>query len=217
MFSYFNTLNFLFVNLFLVNMLLPSEIIAEPFPVSPPQKNKATETTQLNAALQTELLAMQKNMIRLQQKKASYPNGKLPVELIDKIAEMNKGNSLRLQEIIKQQGWPTTNLVGIEGKEAAFILLQQAEQSLQERLLPTLKNEFAQGQISGQKLASFIDIMLIKSGEKQRYGTQLAIVNGDIVFNDIAEKNNLDLRRQEMNMLPMAQYKLLLKKMYKLD
>ncbi len=217
--DYFGISNFLLVRFLLVtfllfSMLLPNNVMAKTSPAPLPQ---TIATPKLNTALQAELLAMQQAMIKFQQEKMSYANGKLPIELIDKIAEVNKNNSLRLQEIIKKEGWPTTNVVGIKGREAAFILLQQAEQSVQERLLPTLKNEFAQGQMSGQKLSSFIDIMLIKSGKKQRYGTQLAIVNGKIVFNDIAEKSSLDLRRQEMNMLPMAQYKVLLKKMYQLD
>jgi len=205
---------FLLSIFFLLSTLFPSIVNATSLSAAQLQ---ASKTSQINTVLQTELLAMQQAMIKLQQKKNSYANGKLPVVLIDEIASVNKKNSLRLLEIIKQQGWPTINLVGIKGRDAAFVILQQAEPTIQERLLPTLKNEFVQGQLSGQKLAAFIDIMLIKSGKKQRYGTQLAIVNGQIVFNDIADKKSIDQRRQEMNMLPMAQYEMLLKKMYQLD
>jgi len=205
---------FLLSIFFLLSTLFPSIGNATSLPAAQLQ---ASKTSQINTILETELLAMQQAMIKLQQKKISYANGKLPVVLIDEIARVNKKNSLRLLEIIKQQGWPTINLVGIKGRDAAFVILQQAEPTIQERLLPTLKNEFVQGQLSGQKLAAFIDIMLIKSGKKQRYGTQLAIVNGQIVFNDIVDKKNIDQRRQEMNMLPMAQYEMLLRKMYQLD
>jgi len=205
---------FLLSIFFLLSTLFPSIVNATSLPAAQLQ---ASKTSQISTILETELLAMQQAMIKLQQAKISYANGKLPVVLIDKIASVNKQNSLRLQEIIKQQGWPTINLVGIKGRDAAFVILQQAEPAMQKRLLPTLKNEFVQGQLSGQKLAAFIDIMLIKSGKKQRYGTQLAIVNGQIVFNDIVDKKNIDQRRQEMNMLPMAQYEMLLRKMYQLD
>lgn len=171
----------------------------------------------LNQGLQLELLAMQQAIVTLQQKKLSYPNGKLPLALINEIAELNNTNSIRLQEIIKQYDWPTIKLVGIKGRDAAFIILQQSDNSLQESLLPLLQKEFEQGQLSGQKLASFIDIMLIKSGKKQRYGTQLAIVNGQIVFNEIVDKDNLEKRRKAMNMIPISEYEILLKKMYQLN
>jgi len=197
-----------------LSALFVNKVIANTLPIPPPQTAKATP---LNSALQAELLAMQQVIVKLQQEKIAYPHGKLPVELIDKIAKVNSKNGLRLLNITKHQGWPTIALVGAKARDAALIIVQQADQSVQTLLLPTLRNEFEQDQLSGQKLASFIDIMLIKSGKKQRYATQLAIVNGQIVFNDIADKSKLDLRRQEMNMLPMAQYKRLLKRMYQLD
>lgn len=178
---------------------------------------KPLNSSQLNIVLQTELLAMQQATITLHQKKFSFPNGKLPESLINDIDKNNKQNSKRLLSIIETYGWPNINLVGLKGRDAAFVIVQQAEPALQTALLPILKNEFEQGQLSGPKLASLIDNNLIKLGKKQRYGTQLAIVNGQIVFNEIEDEETLDQKRIKMNMMPMAQYKRLLSKMYKLD
>ena len=201
----------IFLSTLLTYTLSVNKVIANTHRESQPQ------TTLFNIKLQTELLAMQRSIVELQQKKKAYTNEKLPLKLIKNITTANEKNGLRLLELTKKHGWPKTSLVGIKANDAAFIIMQQAEHSIQKYLLPTLENEFKQGLLSGQKLATLIDIMLIKSGEKQRYGTQLAIINGQIVFNDIADKKNLEQRRQALNMLPMAQYKLLLKKMYKLD
>jgi len=198
----------------LLNLTLLNKAIALPFSEQP---IKLPSTIQFNSVLQAELINMQQAIGNLHQQKFSYPNGRLPKELTEKIAKVSYNNSLRLSAMIKDHGWPNINLVGIKGRDAAIVIVQQAKVSMQQSLLPILEAEFKQGQLSGQKLASIIDIMLIKSGKKQRFGTQLAIVNGQIVFNDIADKTNLEQRRLAMNMLPMAQYKVLLKKMYQLD
>jgi hypothetical protein len=179
--------------------------------------NNELNSVQFNPDLQKELLSLQQESIALHQEKLSYPNGKLPKKLIEDITKLTHKNSERLLIIIKHHGWPSIDKVGIKGRDAAFVLVQQAEAELQTRLIPTLKNEFNQGQLSGQKLATLIDNNLIKQGKKQRYGTQLAIVNGQIVFNEIEDESQVEQRRAKMKMMPMIQYKKLLKKMYQLD
>ena len=200
------------------DQVLSSQLKAEKTADTAPNTvNKTSIPHQINMALQTELLAMQQATITLHQKKFAYSNGKLPKKLIDDIAKISTKNSERLLTIIESHGWPSIDLVGLKGRDAAFVIVQQSTPLLQASLLPILKNEFEQGQLSGQKLASLIDNNLIKLGKKQRYGTQLAIVNGQIVFNKIEDEKKLDQRRLKMNMMPMAQYKKLLSKMYQLD
>ena len=146
----------------------------------------------------------------------SYNGENIPEEISQKITTIDLQNSDDLQNVIDKFGWPKPNLVGIKGTSAAFLILQHAPQAMQESLLPTLHNEFLQGNLTGQQLALLTDKLLIKAGKKQRYGTQLAIVNGDIVFNEIEDEKNLDKRRTEMDMMSMSDYKALLKRMYKL-
>lgn len=202
------------LTLFIANLFIVNKVLAETLSDSNAQP---PITVTFNAALQAELLSMQQASNKLHQRKFSYPNGRLPEELIEQLTDVSSQNSERLLSIIKTHGWPSIHLVGMKGRDAALVILQQATASVQKSVLPMLESEFKRGQLSGQKLASVIDIMLIKSGEKQRYGTQLAIVNGQIVFNEIADEKNLEQRRLAMNMLPMTQYKVLLKKMYQLD
>jgi len=200
---------FILLNLFLVNKVIANS--HADFAEKTPAKVK------FDARLQAELISMQQTIGKLHQQKFAFTDGRLPKSLIEQITKVSNDNSLNLLSVINIHGWPSIDLVGIKGSDAAIVIVQQAKPSMQESLLPILEQEFKNGRLSGQKLASIIDIMLIKTGKKQRYGTQLAIVNGEIVFNDIEDEKNLEQRRLAMSMLPMAQYKILLKRMYQLD
>jgi len=169
-----------------------------------------------NSALRTKLLAMEEVDQKSRQMIQNYHGENIPEEVSSKITSIDRKNSDNLQDIINEFGWPKPSLVGVKGTSAAFLILQHAPQAMQEDLLPNLNNEFQQGNLSGQQLALLTDKVLIKAGKKQRFGTQLAIVNGDIVFNEIEDEQNLEQRRAHMGMMSMNSYKTLLKRMYKL-
>ena len=82
-------------------------------------------------------------------------------------------------------------------------------------MLPLLHEAFKKHELSGQKLAEFTDVVLIGLKKKQRYGTQVAIVNREVVFNEIENIAKVDERRRSMGLMPLDDYKRLLRKMYK--
>lgn len=203
------TLTIFLLVIFLVNFSTTPLASQQPQPQlqSPPE---------FNQKLHDQLLVMedisQKNRHEIQ----SYHGKDIPKKVSNKIALSDQKNSQSLQKIIDKFGWPKPVLVGEKGVKTAFLILQHAPQVMQQSLLPQLEIEFQQGNLAGQQLALFTDKILIKAGKKQRYGTQLAIVNGEIIFNNIEDEKNLEKRRAQMKMMPMSDYKALLKRMYKL-
>jgi len=185
-------------------------------PTSTANKNQQKLVVQFNDELKAKLLAMEKLSHQARQKIRPYKNKNTPQNIKNEVKAIDLKNSQELAKIVELNGWPNPSLVGVKANEAAFLIAQQADLSLQLKLLPLLKSEFELGLLSGHKLALFTDRVLIQSGKKQRYGTQLAIVNGDIVFNEIEDQENIDQRREQMGMMSMLEYRKLLTKMYKL-
>jgi len=81
----------------------------------------------------------------------------------------------RLKEIIDEHGWPTTDLVGKEGEDAAWLIAQHADldPDFQQQALELLRAAVADGQASPGNLAYLEDRVAVANGEPQTYGTQI--------------------------------------------
>lgn len=119
--------------------------------------------------------------------------------------------------MIKKFGWPGTDLVGWDGTEAAFTLVQHAAHSLQKELLPLVKKKFKAGIIRGPNYALFLDRVLVEDGKPQVYGSRPKPFdqwNGEPALYPIADEANVDKRRAEVGLSSLAEYRLFLKRMY---
>lgn len=130
------------------------------------------------------------------------------------------GDSLRtkrLREIVAAHGWPTPQLVGKDGVNAAWLILQHTpDTAFRRRLLPQLDSAAARGDLPAHDMATMMDRILIESGKPQRYGTSFAIVAGRLVAHPLEDTLHVDERRAAVGLPPMAEYVVLLKDMYKL-
>ena len=93
-------------------------------------------------------------------------------EDVARLNSVDRQNTARLKEIIRQFGWPTKRLVGQDGVNAAFIILQHADHSFQKEMLATIERAFDRHQLSGEDYAMFVDRVLLGDGKQQRYGSQ---------------------------------------------
>ncbi|GIU04584.1 hypothetical protein TUM4261_04960 [Shewanella sp. c952] len=173
-------------------------------------------SAEINQALQTQLIDMEKQdqSVRKQLGKAGWD--KTSKELHAKISAIDHENTEKLKVILSKRHWFKESEVGKEGIGAAFLIIQHSpDQSFQERMLPVLKNSYLKNEgISGQEVALLTDRVLIHKGQKQRYGTQANINNGEITFEPISDIETVDKRRAEMNMPPLEFYKKLMEEMY---
>jgi len=126
----------------------------------------------LNEALRADLLdaVEQDNLVR----------GELAStgELFDgynaRMAEIHTQNAKILDRIIGEFGWPGISLVGNEGAEAAWLILQHAigNPKLLRRCLPLLKTAAESEEIPAFQAACLEDRICVWEGRPQRYGTQ---------------------------------------------
>jgi hypothetical protein len=91
-----------------------------------------------------------------------------------RIAEVHSRNAERLEEIIRERGWPGRSLAGERGARAAWLVLQHAiaYPALMRRGLDLLREAAVMGQVSEAELAMLEDRIRVLEGRPQRYGTQ---------------------------------------------
>ena len=108
-------------------------------------------------------------------------------------------NTTALKALIEEHGWPTAEMIGTDGVEAAFLLVQHADKDpkFQRKMMPHIQEAHRQGHVSGHELALLTDRVLIGMGRPQRFGTQAEIVDGKIVMKPVKDHAELDQRRAE--------------------
>ncbi len=138
-----------------------------------------------------------------------------PVGEAKPLSETDRELTTELKQIVAERGWPTIALVGIDGSDAAMLVLTHTpDHEWQVSLLPELERLADSGKIDPAPLALAIDKQLVAAGLPQRYGSQFKNVNGHMAMFAVEDPGNLDRIRERAMLPPMAEYKALLAKMY---
>jgi hypothetical protein len=133
-------------------------------------------------------------------------------------AEMEKAdeeNLAWLKNRVEQSGWPSVTMVGQDGAAAAWLLVQHAdgEPKFQRKCLD-LMTKLPKGEVSGSNLAYLTDRVLLAEGKKQLYGTQFHTVDGKMEPKPLEDEANVDRRRAEVGLGPLAEYAQQIVKVY---
>ena len=134
------------------------------------------------------------------------------------LVRMMRGDSARsrwLRCTIDERGWPAPSVVGREAAGAAWLILQHSPfHDWHREMLPTIERLAERGELPRGELATYTDRVLVRAGERQRYGTQFDIANGRLVPAPVEDLAGLDARRAAIGMPPMAEYVRVLGEMY---
>ena len=124
-------------------------------------------------------------------------------------------NTERLGAIVKQHGWPGNSLVGSDGSHAALLLVQHADRNvpLQRKCLD-LMVKLPKDEVSQRDVAYLTDRVLLHEGKQQIYGTQMMSADGKWVPQPLEDAANVDRRRAEAGMEPLAEYIKLVESFY---
>ncbi len=129
--------------------------------------------------------------------------------------KIDADNTAFMKKVIDKHGWPGNSLVGADGAMAAFLLVQHASANtgFQERCLLLIRKAVEQGEARGADMALLTDRVLVHAGKPQRYGSQFHTVDGQSVPFPIEDEANVDARRKEVGLGPLAQYTRLMRAM----
>jgi hypothetical protein len=138
-------------------------------------------------------------------------------EMIQKLPAVDARLTLELKQIVKEKGWPTIALVGIDASNAAMLVLTHtADHAWQRQLLPQLEALADADKIDLSPLALVIDKEFVAEGKLQRYGSQFKFINGEIAMYAVEDPAGLDQRRAKALLPPMDVYKNIMAQMYHL-
>lgn len=124
------------------------------------------------------------------------------------IVQEDSLNQIGLMEILDSRGWPGKSLVGEKANIAAWAIIQHAPLSIQEKYLPMLQQSVSAGESQGNDLALLEDRILMRKGEKQKYGSQILINpgSGQPELHPIADPQNVNKRRAAVGLGPIEAY-----------
>jgi len=126
-------------------------------------------------------------------------------------------NAEWLKAVIAEKGWPTRSKVGRDGAEAAWLLVQHADQDpdFQAKVLPLIERAAKADEADRADVALLTDRVLVAQGKPLRYGSQF--VKGDdgvMRLRPVEDMPGLDARRRAMGLPSLAEYKAILAESY---
>jgi hypothetical protein len=154
----------------------------------------------MNETLRVELL----NRYKTQSEMARKANEANDPSLWD--FQLGKDDTQYLKKVVQENGWPTISMVGQDGAQAAWQLLQHADDDLdfQTHCLELMK-ALPQGEVMLFNIAYMEDRVRKGQGRPQLYGTQHTMVGGTITVPPIEDIENLDKRRLAMGLGPFEE------------
>ena len=162
----------------------------------------------MNEALAAELAEEDQRIRRPHSSDGEYVTV-LNIEETMQHARIDVANTDRLREIVREHGWPGASLVGQEASHAAWLLVQHADRQLdfQRETLPLLQRAADEGEAKPAHVAYLTDRIRMAEGRCQSYGTQIGdIRNGTAIPWPIEDAENVDHRRRDVGLEPLADY-----------
>jgi hypothetical protein len=126
----------------------------------------------LNEELRRELISMRDEDKRVRAELAAA--NELGGAYVPRMEAIHVRNAARLRQLIERHGWPTEEIAGKDGAEAAWLIVQHAigEPEFQRQALVQMQECAAEGQIPAWHAAYLEDRVAMHEGRPQRFGTQ---------------------------------------------
>jgi len=137
------------------------------------------------------------------------------MKLLHDVTEADHDNTKWFKGIIEKHGWPTFTMVGKDGAQSAWLLVQHAdaEPKFQRHCLD-LMAKAPKNEVSLSNLAYLTDRVLLAEGKKQLYGTQFVRILGKLQPRPLEDEQSVDKRRAEMGLSTLADYVKILERQY---
>jgi hypothetical protein len=137
-------------------------------------------------------------------------------QAVERQNELDSRSRQRLDEIVKEHGWPKRSVFGDEASGVAFLVVQHADVDYQKKYLPLIKEAASQKEARQSDLAMLEDRIRTREGKKQLYGTQLRLNQKTQLMElyPIEDEENVDARRVAVGLEPLAQY---VKRAFRMD
>jgi hypothetical protein len=156
-----------------------------------------------NAALRRELIAL--GTVD-QAAREAFRAGCDEEEVWARIEAVDQKTTARMKEVVAAHGWPGKTLVGKDGAQAAWLLVQHADRDVafQRMCLGLMEQAMRDGEAEPASYAYLVDRVAVNEGRKQTYGTQFAALDTPRPIEDEA---NVDERRKAVGLDSLESYR----------
>ena len=122
--------------------------------------------------------------------------------------DLDSANLKRLKHIVSQDGFPTAEMVGLDGINAAWLLTVHAagDADFQEEVLKLTEEHVRRGEVRSDQVAMLTDDLLDGRGKPQRYGTNFVLRDGELKPAPMEDEANVDKRRRAVGLGTLANY-----------
>lgn len=117
-------------------------------------------------------------------------------------------NLIKVKQILDTRGWLGAEIVGKQGNQTLFLVIQHANLDTQEKYLQMMKEATKKGNANPGDLALLEDRIAIRNGNKQIYGSQIGRnqETGKYYVYPLTDPDNVDKRRSEVGLEPLQNY-----------
>lgn len=124
------------------------------------------------------------------------------------IHEKDSLNQLNVKKILDERGWLGADVIGHQGNQTLFLVIQHAEIDTQEKYLPMMRDAVKKGKAKAASLALLEDRVALRKGNMQIYGSQVGRdqETGEYYVLPLADPDNVDKRRAEVGLEPLQSY-----------
>lgn len=126
-------------------------------------------------------------------------------EISEQMNKIDSINTIKLQELIAEYGFPSWKLVGRNGSKQAWLIAQHSYTYMPE-FLKYYRQAVFENNADRSSLAYMEDRYLVSQGRPQIYGTQLMQQDTVIGYYPIIDMQNLDQRRLMMGLPSFSDY-----------
>jgi hypothetical protein len=117
-------------------------------------------------------------------------------------------NVIKVRKILDINGWLGPNIIGSQGNDILWMVIQHADIKSQENYLPMIRVAAKNGYLSPSKLVLLEDRVALRQGEKQIYGSQIGRdqKTGKYYVRALLDPDNVDKRRAEVGIGKLQDY-----------
>lgn len=117
-------------------------------------------------------------------------------------------NLIKVEQIIQKYGWLGADIIGRNGNQTLFLVIQHSNQITQEKYLPLMRSAVSNGNANPQDLALLEDRVALGQGKKQIYGSQIGMdkITGKFYVLPLENPDKVDERRKKMGLTLLSEY-----------
>jgi len=161
----------------------------------------------MNEKLRKELLSMREKDISTRQRLVDH--GELEHDSYHpEMRKVHEENNSRIKEIINENGWPLASVVGEDGAEATWLIVQHAilEPEFQKACVGLIEQSVEKGEANSWHLVYLQDRVLVQEGKPQIFGTQHVANNGKMEPLPIADIQKANLKREKLGLWSLEEH-----------